>query len=51
VPLIPLAMIYIDFIIGLLVLRNSFNILLVTINKFTKYIRLVLGKTTFTTKD
>lgn len=50
-PLIPLATIYINFIIGLLVLRNSFDLLLVTIDKFTKYIYLVPGKTTFTAKD
>lgn len=50
-PLIPLAMICIDFIVGLPVSRNGFNTLLVATDKFTKYIRLVPGKTTFTAED
>jgi hypothetical protein len=45
-PSISLATIYIDFIIGLLVSKNGFDTLLITTDKFTKYIRLVPGKLT-----
>ena len=51
IPNVPFATITMDFIVGLLVIDTRNDTLLTVMNKFSKYIKLIPGRTNMNAKE